>query len=449
VVRRRQLLQRLGAGGATAAAGALMAPLTALAQATTGTDYKALVCLFMYGGNDGNNLLVPIDTAAYATYRSARSNLALAQDTLLPIAPGNTGGARYGLHPSFVNVAKRFTEGRAAVIANVGPMMVPTTKVQWDTRTVPLPGGLFSHSDQQDAWQSAIYDGAGSLRSGWGGRFMERMVAEGSPNRGYACISVAGGNLWQSGDRSMLAYKVSSSGNFGFDFFDPAGTDPLSVAIAQTLADQRSHLFHQAWLATMARSIDAQRVLSSALDDSALATDFPDTGLGRQLRTVAQIVSARQSLGVSRQCFFVSIGGFDTHGDDQLQQQQRLFAEIDGAVDAFYQATVDLGVADKVTLFSASDFGRTFQSNGQGSDHGWGNHHLVVGGAVKGGQLYGRFPDQRIGGPDDIGSGRWIPAMATDQMAGTLARWFGADATTIAAVLPRLAYFTPDAGFMA
>lgn len=293
-VSRRRLLKLMGATGATGAASALLAPLTALAQTTPGTDYKALVCLFMYGGNDGNNLIVPIENAEYGLYQRGRSNLALAQASLLPITPGNTGGIRYGLHPAMTGVSQLFTSGQAAFIANAGPLMAPTSKAQWNARSVPLPEGLFSHSDQQDAWQSAIYDSDG--RTGWGGRLMERLVAEGSANRGYACLSLSGGNLWETGDRSLLAYKLSSSGNFGFDFFDPTGTDPLSVAISQTLAEQRSHLFHQAWLSTVGRSIEVQKVLSSALNSSTVATVFPNTGLGNQLRTVARLVSARQSL---------------------------------------------------------------------------------------------------------------------------------------------------------
>jgi len=444
---RRRLLKLLGATGGIGAASSLLAPLSALAQTTTGTDYKALVCLFMYGGNDANNMLVPIDAAEYAVYQRGRSNLALPQANLLPIAPSNTGGQLFGLHPAMTGLAQIFTAGKAAMVANVGPLMVPTTKTQWSTRSVPLPSGLFSHSDQQDAWQSAIYDNAG--RSGWGGRFMERLAPPGSANRGYSCISLAGGNLWETGDQSLVAYKVSSSGTLGFDFFNPTGTDPLSLAINETLADQRSHLFHQAWLQTMGRSIEVQKVLSDALKGATVQTVFPNTGLANQLRTVARFISARQGLGLNRQVFFVSIGGFDTHGDDQLQQQNRLLGEISAAVSAFYQSTVDMGVADNVTLFSASDFGRTLASNGQGSDHGWGSHHFVVGGGVRGGQLYGRYPNLTVGGPDDTGTGRWIPGLATDQMAATLARWFGADTSVLNAVLPRLQNFTPDIGFMA
>ncbi|MEY4563537.1 MAG: hypothetical protein RLZZ618_2814 [Pseudomonadota bacterium] len=449
---RRQLLKLMGATGAIGAASGLLAPLTAIAQTTTGTDYKAMVCLFMYGGNDANNMVVPRDTAGYALYRTGRTNLALQQQTLLPLsttpaATPETDTAPYGLHPAMTGLAGLYTQRKMAVIANVGPLMVPTTKAQWNARSVPLPEGLFSHSDQQDAWQSAIYDG-GMTKAGWGGRMMERLVAQGSPNRGYCCISLAGGNLWETGDVSLLGYKVSSSGNFGFNFFNPTGTDPLSTAIQQTLTDQRSHLFHQAWLTTMGRSIDVQKTLNTALNGSTVTTPFPNSGLGNQLRTVARLVAARGAIGLTRQVFFVSIGGFDTHGDDQLQQQQRLFGEISAAVTAFEAATTELGVSDKVTLFTASDFGRTFASNGQGSDHGWGSHQFVVGGAVRGGAMYGSMPDHTLNGPSDTGTGRWIPTTASDQMSSTLARWFGADTSVINTVLPRIPNFNADLGFM-
>lgn len=443
-LRRRQFLKVVSAAGASGLGLGTLASLNAAAQ--TAPDYKALVCLFMFGGNDGNNLLVPRDSAEYSQYARIRSNLALPRDTLLPIAPTNTGGLQYGLHPSMGGLQSLFSRGKAAMVANVGPLAVPTSKAQWEARSVPLPDNLFSHSDQQAQWQSAIVDAA--PRNGWAGRMMERQLAASTPNRGYGVLSVAGGNLWETGDTSLTAYKVSASGNFGFDFYKPTGADPLSLAISQTLAESRSHVLERAWTDVVARSIENQRVLTSALSASTLTTVFPDTNLGRQLKMIARLIAARTQLGLPRQCFFCSIGGFDTHGDDQLWRQTELFKEINDAVSAFYAATEELAMAHNVTLFSASDFGRTCQSNGQGSDHGWGNHHFVVGGGVRGGQLVGTFPTLVLNGPDDVGNGKWIPTTSVDQLGATLGKWFGAGAS-LNAIFPRISGFNPDLGFMA
>jgi uncharacterized protein (DUF1501 family) len=442
---RRDFLKLAGGAGLSAALGP-WAQLQALAQTTQGSDYKALVCLFMFGGNDGNNLVVPTDAARYAQYQRARPNLALAQGQLLPLTLSNATGGSYGLHPAMAGIQQLINGGNASVVANVGPLMVPTTKAQWSARAVPLPDNLYSHSDQQGAWQSAIVDAP--PRTGWGGRLLERLVDEGAGNRGYSAISVSGGNVWQAGDRSLTPYRVSSSGDFGFDFYKPQGTDPMSVAISELLREQRADPFEQAWLQVMGRSIDNQRILTDALSSNAVTTAFPDTGMGRQLRMIARLISARAKLGLSRQCFFCSIGGFDTHGDDQLQRQAENFGEISAAVAAFHAATVELGLAKQVTLFTASDFGRTFQSNGGGTDHAWGNHHLVVGGGVRGGRLVGPFPELVVGGADDVGQGVWIPGVATDQMGGELARWFGADSAVMDAAFPRLRYFDANLGLM-
>ena len=222
----------------------------------------------------------------------------------------------------------------------------------------------------------------------------------------------------------------------------------MSQAISQTLAEPRSHLLERAWTDVVARSIDNQRVLTQALGNNTLSTVFPDTDLGRQLHMVARLIATHDRLGLPRQCFFASIGGFDTHGSDQLQRQNDLLGEVSTAVSAFYAATEELKLANNVTLFSASEFGRTCQSNGQGSDHGWGNHHFVVGGSVQGSQLVGKFPDLRLNGADDVGNGKWIPTTSVDQLGATLGNWFGAG-PSLSDIFPHLANFSPDLGFMA
>jgi uncharacterized protein (DUF1501 family) len=437
MLNRRQLLK----GGAAVAALTPWPAMQALA-AVNGSGYKAMVCLFMFGGNDGNNMLVPTDATRYGQYQRARPNLALPLDQLLRVP----SAGEYGLHPAMAGMQGLVNAGKAAIVANVGPLMVPTSKAQYDARSVPLPMNLFSHSDQQTEWQSAIYDAPG--RSGWGGRLLERALADGQVNRGYSAISVAGGNVWEAGDRSLSPYRVSSSGQFGFDFYNPSGSDAMSSAITAMLAERRADPFEQTWLNMMGRSIENQRVLSAALNSRTLATVFPDTGLGRQLRMIALLIASRATLAVPRQCFFCSIGGFDTHGDDQLQRQNELLGEISVAVAAFQAAMDELTVSQDVTLFTASDFGRNLPSNGQGTDHAWGSHHFVVGGSVRGGRLLGRFPQLVVGGPDDAGQGSWIPSVATDQLGGELARWFGADSASAEEVFPRLRYFDRNLGLM-
>lgn len=416
------------------------------ARAQAVDDYKALVCLFMFGGNDGNNLVIPGDAGQYGLYARARGPLTLAQNALLPITPGNTAGLTYALHPAMAGMQNLFRTGRAAIVANVGTLVAPTSKAQYAARSVPLPSNLFSHSDQQAQWQTGISDGGG--RTGWGGRIGDLVQAM-NGNRGATCLSLAGNNLWETGT-TLTSYKVSPSGNFGFDFYKPGGSDPLSVSIGEILSSQRAHLFDQAWLDVINRALENQRVMSGAIGGAQFATGFPNTGLGSQLRMAARLIAARASLGVKRQTIFCSIGGFDTHGDDQLPRQQQLLGDISAAVSAFHDATVSLGVADKVTLFTASDFGRNLQSNGQGSDHGWGSHHLVVGGAVIGGAMFGTYPNLTLGGPDDTGNtGVWIPTTSVDQYAATMAKWFGVSPTEMATVLPNVGRFaSADLGFM-
>lgn len=437
---RRQFLKTAATAGVAAAAWQPWLQMQAMAQAASSgaSDYKAMVCLFLYGGNDGNNLLLPYEQGSYNLYARARANLALDRGSVLPIAPTNTDGTPYALHPAFTRVKGLFDAGQAALLANIGPLVVPTTRAQFDNRNVPLPPNLFSHADQQNLWQTDAFSSA--VRGGWGGRMLERLVEAGSANRGYSCVSVTGSALWGTGDGSLLPYRVPSSGRFGLEFFTPGGEDPLSVALAGMMADNRSDLFEAAWLQALKRAMDNQRVLAEALAGSQTSTTFPDSELGRQLAMISRLIRARSGLGLSRQCFFCSLGGFDTHGDDQLGVQQNRFAEMDAAIADFMAELSAMGLAQNVTLFTASDFGRTLVSNGKGSDHGWGNHHMVVGGAVKGKQVLGRFPNHTVNGPDDIGGGNWIPSLAVDQLGASLGRWFGAG-SVINEVFPTAANF--------
>lgn len=447
---RRSFLRQAAAAGVSAAAFQPWLQLQALAQAASGAadGYKALVCLFLHGGNDGNNLLLPYEPAEYALYARGRTNLALPREQLLPVTPGNAAGRRFALHPSLPALRGLFERGQMALLSNIGPLVVPTTKAQYEARRVPLPANLFSHADQQQLWQTDSFSPA--VRGGWGGRLMERVLDASATHRGYGCISLAGGGAWVTGDRALLPCRVPASGAFGFEGYQPgSSTDALSLALDSLMAETRSDPFEAAWIQALQRSTENQRVLTAALSGSDLPEGFPmDTELGAQLGMAARLIMARSRLGLNRQCFFCSIGGFDTHGQDQLAVQKEKFLEIDEAVAAFFAFLAGAGMASQVTLFTASDFGRTLVSNSGGSDHGWGNHQLVVGGAVQGGRLFGTFPDHTIGGPDDIGGGNWVPSLAIDQLGAELGRWFGAGGAALPEIFAQMGNFDTTLGLM-
>jgi uncharacterized protein (DUF1501 family) len=418
------------------------------ATMAAGEDYRALVLIFMFGGNDGNNTVIPTTTAEYQAYAAGRTSvLALPTNTLLPLTSRNTPGRTFGLHPAMAGLQGLFNQNRCSIVANVGPLREPTTKTQYRNRSVPIPPDLFSHSDQQAQWQSSISDG--SPRSGWGGRVGDLVQEANGTNRSSTCISVVGNNLFQVGN-TVTSYKVSPGNNFGFNFYDPAPTttDPFSKGISNMLAMDSENLFDGAWKSVIGRAIENQRILAQALTNAPpFTTVFPNDGLGQQMQMIARLIRVRAALGLKRQIFFASIGGFDTHGEDQLTRQTELLGDVSASMTALYNATVEMDVAQQVTSFTASDFNRTFRSNGKGSDHAWGSHHFVVGGAVDGGKIAGTFPTMGVDGPDDTGGGAFVPTTSIDQYSATLASWFGVSPGDMATIFPNIGRFaTPNIG---
>lgn len=450
---RRAFLQRASALSLAAGAAPWALNLAAMGEAAAqgASDYKALVCVFLYGGNDHANTVVPYDTASYQAYAGYRSGIALPRaaldaTVLAPTTPLPDGRA-YALAPSLAPLRPLFDAGRMAVVLNVGPLCAPTSKAQFQARSVPLPPGVFSHSDQQYYWHTSLPPGAGS---GWGGRIGD-LFAAGNGQSAFTCISAAGNAVYLSG-RNAVQYQVSPTGAVPVDGLKAPlfGSAACSEALRGLLMNPRGHMFESDYVDVTRRSVESADLIAAALGGTHVSTPFPaNSSLASQLSVVARTIAARASLGVRRQVFFVSLGGFDTH-DGLMDIHPTLLTHVGGALAAFYRATEELGVAHQVTTFTASDFGRTLVSNGDGTDHGWGGMQFVLGGAVRGRSYVGRAPVVAVDGPDDVGQGRLLPGIALDQFAATLAGWFGASASQQLDILPNLGRFSGhDLGFMA
>jgi len=421
-------------------------------------DFKALVCLFLAGGNDSNNVVIPTDSTGYAAYAASRTALALPNGVALPIANTAGDGRNWGLHPAMTGVHSIYSAGKAAVLANVGTLLYPTTKAQYSARSVPLPPQLFSHNDQQVEWQSSLPDKA--FASGWGGRLADLTNAFNQNPTISMSITLNGQNSFQVG-RNIAQYSVSPTGAVALSgSADPSGTSVAAIrtkAMNDILNSPSANLFETAFAGMTTDAIADSGLLASILSSASAGSNsafpinynlFPTSSLGQQLRTIARLISARSQLGLKRQIFFARIGGWDLHdtqvtaGATATGAHANLLTDVSNSLKAFYDATVEMGLSDSVTTFTASDFGRTYNTNGDGSDHGWGSHHIIVGGAVKGGNIYGRMPDLTLRGVQDTGSrGQWIPTTSVDEYSATLARWFGVSATDLPIVLPNAGRF--------
>jgi uncharacterized protein (DUF1501 family) len=444
--------------GMTALANTIFDLRRIAAAAPATTDYRALVCVFLYGGNDANNVLVPATGSDYAQYAAARGQLALPQSALLPLQPlvAVPGDARaWGVHPSLPNVRQLFGSGRLAMVTNVGPLVAPLQRAEFLNGGAAVPPQLFSHSDQTVHWQTGVPDQLTS--TGWGGRIADLLHSLNEEGRISMSVSLAGTNTFQVGDL-VTQYQVSPEGAVGLNSYVPAeqGPDAASLAIRRLLAKSYGNIFERGHRDIMQRALDNQQLLASSLETApALQTAFPTTNLGEQLQMIARLISVRDALGLRRQIFFCAAQGYDTHGGQVGATPVEgahagLLGELDGALGAFDTAMGELGLGEAVTAFTASDFGRAYLPNGDGCDHGWGAHHFVLGGAVRGGQFYGQLPTLAINGPEDAGQGRWIPTTSVDEYAATLARWFGVSASDLPLVLPNLGRFArPDLGFLA
>lgn len=507
---RRLFLRKAGAMATLGAASPLALNLSFMSQAAaqTASDYRALVCIFLFGGNDSFNTVLATDTASWNAYTATRTQAPdsialLAAGTapnagaatgsparlggVLPIAPTNAQGRSFALHPYLGALRTLFdTDRRLAIVPNVGPLVLPTTKAQYATASHPRPASLFSHNDQQNTWQSFQPEGA---TVGWGGRLGDLMAAN-NQRAIFTAVSASGNAVWLAG-QNVRQYQVGSGGAIRMGS-DANGRIYGSTAVAASMdrivrGTRGTHVFEGDVAAVSTRSIDAETALRSALkpaSDPLFGTPpasgaynanndpklryTPDplvpgttafNALAQQLQVVARMIEAagNANIGARRQVFFVSLGGFDNH-DLQNRNHADLMARLGHAM-AYFDATLGaIGARNAVTTFTASDFGRTFTSNGDGTDHGWGAHHFVMGGAVRGGDLYGAFPVLGVkntnnnnfdASPDQLGNGSLLPATAVDQFGATLARWFGLADGELNGVFPNLANFSQRSlGFM-
>jgi len=435
-------------------------------------DYKALVCIYLYGGNDSFNTIVPMSGQAQTDYLGSRGDLALTTG-LNALTPAPSGGpTNYGLHPAMPEMASLVNGGKAAIVANVGSLLYPVNQQQYQDGTVPTPSQLFSHDDQTTQWQTSRPDDSNA--NGWGGRIADMLYAANTGTIPMS-ISLAGDNRFQRGgivnQYSVDAYGASEAAGGGGDPFRVAGMsylgdgpeswvigdNPDGVTAYQALlaSGSQTNVLERAFADSATRALNNASALNAALNGITLTTAFPDTDLGNQLAAVAMLIKVRAALGMSRQVFFVAADNYDTH-NTQIADQNDNLVELSQAINAFYAATVELGIADGVTTFTASDFGRSLAVNSDGTDHGWGGHHFVVGGGVRGQRFYGQMPslaqyddDNPASNPDDTGYGQIIPTQSVDQYAATLARWFGVDAGGLSDIFPNLGRFpSSDLGFM-
>ena len=489
---RRQFLRTAsvvsGSVGTAAVPFALnMATLNSAAAQSAPADYKAIICMFFYGGNDSSNMVLRTDTASFAEYTRVRT---AAPDPIALLAPGTPingnatrasparlGGVlplapkftvspenaanTYAVHPVMTEVQGLFGAGRLAILANAGPLVVPLTRADYTSNSKPRPQALGSHNDQQSTWQALGPEG---VKIGWGGHIGD-MVASTNTNATFTSISVAGNNVFSAGQQTFQ-YAVGGGGatqiaGLSGNLF---GSMTASTTLRSIVTGDNQHLFAKEHAQVLKRSVDAQAAFQGAFTATGAAgivvgpTQYnqPSTGqnqnngLAQQLQTVVRVIAARNAIGAKRQVFFVSMGGFDTH-DGQNMNQADLLARISHAIGYLDTALANVGGVDlrnNVTMFTASDFGRTITSNGDGTDHGWGASHFVTGGAVNGGEIYGRFPKFGLNDNEDSANNAYLPSTSVDTVGATLGKWFGASATNLDTVFPNLRNFSRDLGFL-
>lgn len=450
---RRAFLQRLSYLTAAGVANPISINLMGMAEAAAqnATDYKALVCVFFEGGNDHANTLVPIDNTNYKTYQQVRQGIALKQSEVLPLRPTTSlsDGLKWGFHPKLGRLNSLFHLKKLAVLQNVGTLIQPTSLNEFKRQTVPLPGMLFSHATQMKVWQSTA---SNAFKEGWGGHIGDLIMSQNSQSL-FTCISTANNALFLTGQQA-IPLNIESSGvipipaaKYNASLY---GSKKAASALKELITSPRSNIMENHINLVTRRSIESEASMAAALRQAGeFTTQFPrGNTLADQLQAVAKLIKTRDNFGLKRQIFFVNLKGFDTHGN-LLSKHSSQMAMVNDALASFYEATEEMNMTESVTTFTASDFGRTFSSNGDGSDHGWGSHHMVMGGAVNGREFYGNSPEIGLNTAEDVGQGRLLPTTSIDQYSATLAKWFGVSRSDLRLISPNLYNFNEhDLGFM-
>jgi len=412
------------------------------ASNSTNSDYKALVCILLAGGNDSFNMLIPRNGSHYTEYASTRSNLALPQGDLLPLNFTDHNGKQFGLHPSMPEVQSLFNNNKLAFVSNVGTLVEPTSKTQYLNKSVPVPVGLLSHADQIQQWQTSIPQTRSS--KGWGGRMADILQA-GNDNQNISLnISLSGTNIFQVGNQSTeYAIRAAAGGSVGINVLE--GTSALDLALKNgaesLLAQQYQDIFKSTFTNKIKDAQTSHEVFSAAINQAPLLnTSFSDNGVSANMELIAKTIAVRDILNVKRQTFFIAFGGWDHH-DGVLDNQVAMLSVVSKALAEFQSAMEELGLADCVTTFTTSDFGRTLTSNGNGSDHAWGGNVMVMGDSVNGGQVFGEYPSLLLNGKDDVGGAILLPSISTDEYFAELSKWFGVENGDLSYVLPNISNF--------
>ena len=458
-MKRRKFIQDAGCaaiGGSTLVSSIMnLSALNASAGYHNTSDFKALVCILLAGGNDSFNMLIPKGSAEHLEYQSVRGGLAIDNNNVLALNNGFNNNRELGLHPSLLNIRNIYNNGNATFISNVGSLVEPINLSQYQNASKQLPLGLFSHVDEIAHWQTSIPQERGSI--GWGGRMADLLSSVNTNQNISMSISLSGGNLLQTGG-STRPFTLTANGAVGINGYDGMSTfDQIRTsALDSLLGGQHTNLFERTYMEIVKNSNDANLNYDEAVaNTSPLQTLFSENNATSQdLKVIAQTIAARADLEMSRQIFFVTIGGWDHH-DEVLNSQASKLSKLDIALSEFNDALIELGLTDDVTTFTISDFGRTLTSNGNGSDHAWGGNALVMGGAVNGNNIYGQYPDLFLGNPLDVGRGRLIPTLAADQYLAELALWFGVPKSELDIIFPNIHNFyditstSPPIGYLA